>query len=338
MRKRTLCVLLFCAALALSAASLCCRPRPGAGDLANCAPVNRLPHIRPDYSGTVIPPNIAPMNFVVEEPGAEYYVRISSKRGDGIEISSGAPVIEIPLRPWKKLLAANRGEDLRFDLCVRPAGGRWERFDSVVNKVAQEEMDGYLVYRLINPLYNLHSVMSIRQRNLQNFDETVLLDSRDFRDQCMNCHSFLNNRPDHMIVQARGATGGMLLLRDGALTKVDTRTKLNPGPAAFVSWHPSGRLIAFSVNTLRQFFHSVRTEQRDVVDMGSQLAIYSFELEQHHEHAQAHPARPPGDMADLVAGRPLAVLLLRSQAMGQRQANPAGPLRRTQVRPDAHRL
>ena len=291
MRKRTLCVLLFCAALALSAASLCCRPRPGAGDLANCAPVNRLPHIRPDYSGTVIPPNIAPMNFVVEEPGAEYYVRISSKRGDGIEISSGAPVIEIPLRPWKKLLAANRGEDLRFDLCVRPAGGRWERFNSVVNKVAQEEMDGYLVYRLINPLYNLHSVMSIRQRNLQDFDETVLLDSRDFRDQCMNCHSFLNNRPDHMIVQARGATGACSSCATGALTKVDTRTKLNPGPCCVRLLAPEralDRLLGQYAEAVFPFRQD-RTARRH--GHGFSVGHLLVELEQHHEHAQDHPAR-----------------------------------------------
>jgi dipeptidyl aminopeptidase/acylaminoacyl peptidase len=93
----------------------------------------------------------------------------------------------------------------------------------------------------------------------------------------MNCHTFLNNRPDNMIVQTRGVTGGMILLRDGTLTKVDTRTKLNPAPAAFVSWHPSGRLIVFSVNTLRLFFHSARTELRDVVDLDSQLAVYSVE-------------------------------------------------------------
>ena len=277
MRKRKLYVLLLCAVLALSAVALSFRPRPRAGDLANCARVNRLPHLRPDYSGTVIPPNIAPLNFVVEEPGAEYDVAISSKRGEGIDISSSAPQIAIPPGPWKRLLAANRGEELRFDLCVRPAGGRWQRFDSVINRIAQEEVDGYLVYRFINPVHNYHSMMSIRQRNLQNFDESVLLDSRDVEDQCMNCHTFLNNRGDNMIVQVRGPTGGMILERGGTLTKVDTRTKLNSAPAAFVSWHPSGRLIAFSVNTLKVFFHSARTELRDVVDMGSQLAVYSVE-------------------------------------------------------------
>jgi len=34
----------------------------------------RAPGIRPDYAGTVVPPNIAPLNFIVEEPGEQYVV------------------------------------------------------------------------------------------------------------------------------------------------------------------------------------------------------------------------------------------------------------------------
>ena len=43
--------------------------------------VKRLPRIRPDYSGIVVPPNIAPLNFLVEEPGLEYRVQIHAAAG-----------------------------------------------------------------------------------------------------------------------------------------------------------------------------------------------------------------------------------------------------------------
>ena len=285
MRKPKLYLLLLCAILALSAAALSFRLRPRAVSFADCAPVNRLPQISPDYSGIAIPPNIAPMNFIIDEPGADYHVTISSKCGERIDISSTTPRIVIPSRPWKTLLAANRGEELRLDLCVRPAGGRWEKFDSIINKIAQEEVDGYLVYRQINPLHSGYSVMSIRQRNLQNFDERVLLDNRDFDDQCMNCHTFLNNSPDNMIVQARGRTGGMILLRGGKLTKVDTRTKLNTSPATFARMAPERPLDRFlgqhaeAVLPLRQG----RTPRR--CGLGFSTGSVLDRVEYHNEHS-----------------------------------------------------
>ena len=39
--------------------------------------VNRLPAIMPDYTGTVLPPNIAPVNFRVLEPGSHFFIRIT---------------------------------------------------------------------------------------------------------------------------------------------------------------------------------------------------------------------------------------------------------------------
>ena len=34
--------------------------------------------VRPDYTGSTIPPNIAPLNFIVQEDGSGYFVRIYS--------------------------------------------------------------------------------------------------------------------------------------------------------------------------------------------------------------------------------------------------------------------
>ncbi|MGD1001708.1 MAG: cytochrome C biosynthesis protein [Candidatus Brocadiia bacterium] len=160
-------------------------------------------------------------------------------------------------------------------MCAMPQGGRWQRFESISNTIAKEEIDGYLVYRLIPPLYNNYSEMSICQRNLQDYDESVLLDNNDFGvSHCMNCHTFLNNKSDSMLLQVRGPNQGMLLERKGVLTKVDMRTKSNSAPGGFASWHPSGRVVAFSVNKVRQFFHHARTEVRDGIDMGSYLELF----------------------------------------------------------------
>jgi dipeptidyl aminopeptidase/acylaminoacyl peptidase len=75
-------------------------------------------------------------------------------------------------------------------------------------------------------------------------------------------------------VHVRGARGvGMLLRRGGRVAKVDTRTKYNRSPAAYSSWHPSGRFVTFSVNKLRMFYHDAG-ETRHVFDAASDLGCY----------------------------------------------------------------
>lgn len=60
---------------------------------AGCSPgsaihVDKPPRISPDYVDVTIPPNIAPLNFVIHEPGQRYLVRIQSTQGRPIEIAS----------------------------------------------------------------------------------------------------------------------------------------------------------------------------------------------------------------------------------------------------------
>ena len=240
--------------------------------------VDRPPGIRPDYCDIVIPPNIAPMNFVIEEPGSLYHVKIRSAQGEPIAITSRSPRIEIPLRAWKKLLNDNRGEKLSLDVYVRAADGGWNRFETVANTVAREEIDPYVTYRLINSVFSMWETMSIRQRSLEDFDESLILDSGSLDVACLHCHAFLSRRPDRMILQMRhtpdGYGSGMVLVQDSRVTKVDTRTARSLRLAGIPSWHPSGRAIAFSINRFTQFFHGTALEVRDVVDLDSDMAIY----------------------------------------------------------------
>jgi len=59
--------------------------------------VDRPARIHPDYINTVIPPNIAPLNFLIREKGTRYFVKIYSEQGKGIDIYSRRPCIEIPI-------------------------------------------------------------------------------------------------------------------------------------------------------------------------------------------------------------------------------------------------
>ena len=231
--------------------------------------VHKIPVIRPDYTDTAIPPNIAPLNFVVKEQGRQYYVKIHSAKGNSIDVFSKTGQIVIPIRQWKELLSANRGRQLYFDIYIRDKTNRWTRFKTITNKITSEDIDRYLVYRKMVPVHSNWSRMGIYQRNLENFDESLVLDNRFHRGVCLNCHTFYNNRTDKMLISIRSKKYGSsaLLVEDGLVNKVGTKF-------TYVSWHPSGRLAAYSVNKVRQFFHTARNEVRDVIDLDSILLYY----------------------------------------------------------------
>ncbi|MFH1716413.1 MAG: hypothetical protein ABIF19_03610 [Planctomycetota bacterium] len=234
-----------------------------------CNVIDRSAVIHPDYCGTVIPPNIAPLNFMVKENGSHYCVKIYSKRGQAIEVLSRSPKIAIPEKQWSELLDANRGEELRFDVFAKTKDGGWNRFSSIINTIAREDIDGFLVYRRIHPVNSAWGQMGIYQRNLGRFDESLVLDNGYFDGGCLNCHSFCANRPDKMLINIRSAkySSSALLVANDTVHKIGTKF-------GYISWHPSGRLATYSINKVTQLFHSACNEVRDVVDVDSLLAYY----------------------------------------------------------------
>jgi len=274
MSRRACLILAFAGLVALAIAAAAYGLRGEAGPPETCDTLDRPPRISPDYSGAVIPPNIAPLNFVVGEPGDGYCVRIRSSRGDPIEVTSRTPGIVIPPRRWTDLLGANRGEPLRFDVYVL-ADGAWRRFEPVSNTIARETIDSHLVYRLIRALFNKWSDMGIYDRDLTGYAERLVVDNGSFGEGCVNCHTFRNNRPGDMMLQTRGGAGGSstVLVRGGDPAKVDTRTPF--GLTGYTSWHPSGELLVCAVVKVRQFFHTARREARDVIDLDSTLICYA---------------------------------------------------------------
>ncbi|MBN1515150.1 PD40 domain-containing protein, partial [Candidatus Sumerlaeota bacterium] len=240
--------------------------------------IGRVAKIRPDYCDAVIPPNIAPLNFFIEESGVRYDVKIASTSGDPIEINSRKPSIEIPLRRWKKLLAANRGEKLNIDIRVKDEKGNWTRFKTIENTIANEAIDPYLVYRKI--ALCLHwRFMGIYQRNVEDYDESVVLHNESFNHGCMNCHTFFNNDPEHMVMQVRSPRYGtpMLLVDGDSVEPRRTKSENSSGKANFTAWHPNGKILAVSDNKFKMLIHSAALEVRDVFDGASDIDLYFVE-------------------------------------------------------------
>ncbi len=230
--------------------------------------IDRPAKIYPDYCSTVIPPDIAPLNFLVQEDGSYYLARIYSDKGEAIEVSSRSPKILIPDGPWHELLEKNRGGDIHFDVFVRTDNHRWVRYRTVTNKIASEDIDAYLVYRRMHQTHTpIKGRIGIYQRNLSNFDKLVVLDNRRYMLGCVNCHSFCEKRPGEALIGAREKGYFTLFIEKNKVTKIHTKL-------GYTTWHPSGRLAAFSIDNLPIFFHSARKEFLDTVGLNSALAYF----------------------------------------------------------------
>jgi len=236
--------------------------------------VERAPRIDPDYAGVTIPPNIAPLNFAVREPGMAYQIQIEGPAGGGFTVRSEQPRIRLPRRRWRELLARARGDSMRWRVAAQQADGTWREYAPVFVRVAPEPIDPVLVYRRLRPLYSKYVEMGIYQRDLESYQERCVLHSRNIGGACLNCHTFRERDPVRFALHTRGSHGPtMLLAADGRVRSVDTRTAFNAAPAAYTAWHPGGQWLAFSVNKLALFYH-MRGETRDVFDSASDLVLY----------------------------------------------------------------
>jgi hypothetical protein len=238
----------------------------------NSVGIDRIPLIRPDYSGIVVPPNIGPLNFVIADSGTQYCVVISSANGAPIKVVSRNPKVIIPLKQWARLLLRNRGERLTFDIFIKNREGKWFKYRAIENAIAPEKIDPYLFFRTISVLYNFSRDICIYQKNLETNKESEVINALNFFPGCCNCHTMLNNDPDKMFLHIRTQDFGnsALLVADGKIRKINAKFQ-------YTSWHPSGRLIAYSINKVDQCFHMTWKDIRDVFDHTSGILIYNIE-------------------------------------------------------------
>ncbi len=233
----------------------------------------KLPDIFPDYTDLTIPPNIAPLNFIIKEPGEKFAVRISSKAGKEILISGNDPSIQIRVSQWKKLISSNLGEELNVEVYAMN-DEKWTKFKTIKHRIAKENIDSYLSYRLINSAYVLWFEMGLYQRNLENFDESPIIENKSVKGACVNCHSLSKNNPEKFMFHIRSKFAGTLIYNEGELEKIETKTDYTLASAAYGAWNPDGRHIAFSVNKISQNFYVFKDQSNEVTDKYSDLIVY----------------------------------------------------------------
>ena len=222
------------------------------------------PSIFPDYTDVVIPSNIAPLNFRIEEKGQKYVTVLTG--GTEKVVIRGEKVI-IPSRKWNKLKQNNK-IGVQVFVCN---DGKWNSYREFGISVS-DMIDPYIAYRLIMPSVESYERLSINQRDITSFDEKVIYANQMVQHgesgQCINCHHFRNYTTDNMQFHMRQYLGGTLLVTDGELHKINLKTDSTISAGVYPAWHPTHDYIAYSTNKTHQSIHAIDHNRIEVADAG----------------------------------------------------------------------
>ncbi len=242
---------------------------------------NREPKIYPDYTNVTIPCNIAPLNFLVQEEGSEAVARFTFAGGE-YTYGDGTKIL-IDEDEWKEMLAASKGKDIKVEVFANN-NGSWKAYKSFNISVAEEDIDQYISYRLIQPSYVAYEDLTISQRDVTTFDESVIYSnmavSTEKDGQCINCHSYQNFKTDHMLFHMRQGFGGTMIVDGDKIKKVDLKTDSTISAGVYPAWHPSLNVIAFSTNKTGQSFHTKDIAKIEVQDTESDLILYDVDKDE----------------------------------------------------------
>ena len=271
--------------------------------------VNKAPDIYPDYRDVTIPVNIAPLTFEMNDSTCEEVVArftLASTPHDAsvrsgfpaaaitphdASVRSGFPAAAITLvcggdkvqpdiADWRQLTAAAKGEAILVDVFTR-SGNQWQHYNPFKIYVSPDSIDPYISYRLISPSYVAYEELTLNQRCLENYDETVMVDnmlcSTEDKGQCVNCHNYQQYNPKRMQFHARQNHGGTVICYDGTVRKINMRNDSIISAGVYPAWHPWLPLIVYSTNHTGQSFHTHNNNKIEVFDSASDLIAYDVE-------------------------------------------------------------
>ena len=257
----------------------------------------------PDYTDVTVPSNIAPLNFIVKAEADEFVVQVKAG-GKDVMVSGGSDdgVVQFDSTEWRSTLRSNRGKSL--DVTVYALSeGRWYSYKPYKIYVAEEDIDPYLSYRLIEPGFEMYRQIGLYQRNLTTFDQKTIYENNRKEDpdenHCVNCHNYQNYGGKNMLFHVRATMGGTMIAKEGKVEKLNFKNDSILGSAVYPSWHPTKHYIVFSSNRTGQAFHMLDKEKIEVLDYGSDLIFYNADT-----HEVSNIRRTPDSMETFPAWAP----------------------------------
>ena len=255
-----------------------------------------LPDIYPDYAQVTVPVNIAPLSFEYDGEADEMVARYAV--GSDEIVTNGQPSID----EWRSLIEKAKGDAMTVEVYTRN-GDQWTRFKPFNIFVSPDSIDPYISYRLIAPSYISYEALTISQRCLENYDESVIYDNilcgHEKDGQCINCHHYQNYNPERMQFHARQNLGGTVISYDGRLKKVNMRNDSILSAGVYPAWHPWLNLIVYATDKTYQSFHTTDPNKVEVYDEESDLIAYDVEsdevtnLENSNTEFEVFPAWSP---------------------------------------------
>ena len=233
-----------------------------------------LPKIYPDVIDVTVPLNIAPLTFELDE---EADGMIARYQRDGVEV-----VCEDKMQPslsqWREL--TTKEGDISVDVFVKH-GDQWTRHKPFAIHVSSDSIDSYLSYRLIPSSFVSYEALTISQRCLENYDESVIYDNIlctfEVEGQCINCHHYQQYNPERMQFHARQKWGGTVIAYDGQIKKVDMKNDSILSSGVYPAWHPWLKLIVYSTDKTLQSFHTTDSNKIEVYDLASDIIAYNID-------------------------------------------------------------
>lgn len=234
------------------------------------------PTIFPDYVNVTVPAGIAPLNFNVLSDHLECVDVTITGESEGSVHTSGKWA-KFDVDAWHKLLDQNLGGKLTVSVQAK-VSGKWFKYEDFNIYVSPYPLDEWgLTYRRIAPSYELFSSLGIYQRDLSNFDESVILDNSETAGVCLNCHTANKKDPAQFVFHVRGPHGATLIQKQGKREWLKATNDAIGGSMVYPYWHPSGKYCAFSTNQTNQGFHIGLDKRIEVFDYSSDVFVYNTE-------------------------------------------------------------
>ena len=244
--------------------------------------MDSLPTIYPNYVDVTIPVNIAPLTFMLDTPADAMVARYTVSAASPSELlcsDTEGPSVD----DWHQLLSQAQGNDLQVEVYAQ-RGGQWTRYQPFTIHVSPDSIDPYISYRLIAPSFVAYEVLTINQRCLENYDESVIYDntlcSENSQGQCINCHNYQQYNPGRMQFHARQKDGGTVIVYDGKMKKVNMRNDSILSAGVYPAWHPWLPFIVYSTDKTTQSFHTTDPNKIEVYDSESDLITYNLETDE----------------------------------------------------------
>lgn len=232
--------------------------------------------IYPDYKNVSIPPNIAPLNFLVREDCKSIYVNALYKE-KRITVFNKSNQVCFDIKDWKDLVSSAIGNDIEISVCLEKEDGIFYKYKNFKIHVEKDSIDPYLTYRLIEPDYEVFSRLKIEQRCIENFNKKDICNHEITENACMNCHTFAFNDSKTSMFYVRGKNGGAVLNQNGKLRKLNIKAEGMYSGSVYGHFSLDGRYFVFSTNVIIPGLHADSEKRMEVFDTKSDVYVADFE-------------------------------------------------------------